>query len=843
MIAGCFRQEKMVSYQPLPFVLVPAILGIVFDKLLSPAVWVWAFFIVLTMLGWFFLSYRKNEKSASLCLLFLCFLVFGLWHHYRWSCYAVDDIGCYAAKMRQPVALRGGVAEMPRHYPKPPPATGRIFDESERSVFTLRATALRDGTDWIRITGYAQIIVNADCRELRIGDTIEIFGQLSQPLPPQNQGDYDYAEKLRSQRILTAVFCKTKDGVALLRAGGFSISRYLESLRRLGIANLEKHLSERSLPLAAGMIFGVRESVDDNVRESLLETGTIHIMAISGLHVALVAGIVAVFLRLLNIPGKTTALLMILTVVFYLLLTDVRPPAIRATVLVALVALALYNFRLTKPVNLLAATALVVLIINPAELFQFGSQLSFLATAGFLWIPRVTSLNIFSPLQANRKTLRETKSIAESFGRKPPLFGFFGILGVFGVFSIFRNFFCKLLHLCLVSLIIWLITMPLILQQIHLFTPVGILVNPLLWIPLTPGMVFGFLTTLLGQVPLVGALTGTIADYSFIVLLNLIAWFQQFGGHYWLPAPPVWWNLIFYTGFFLLTFLPVKRPKWRIIAILLIFWCSIGILAGCYQRFDRLRNDRFTLSVFSVGHGNCVMMTTPENKVIVCDVGCIYSPQRATNIVSNAVWRLGKTHIDTILISHPDIDHFNGVLGLLERFSVGAVLVSPYIENSDSVPDRESWRLLKEQLRLKGVPIKTIADGNTLKDYGAPRSQILHPPRTDFTESGTNATSIVLRVEHRGTSVMLTGDLDGTQTSPFLLRPPQHTDIVLMPHHGGKSNQAEKILDWASPKTLLFSAGTMTYKPEAMAAYREKGCEVRNTFEEGQIEINIEFCR
>jgi competence protein ComEC len=204
--------------------------------------------------------------------------------------------------------------------------------------------------------------------------------------------------------------------------------------------------------------------------------------------------------------------------------------------------------------------------------------------------------------------------------------------------------------------------------------------------------------------------------------------------------------------------------------------------------------------------------------------------------MSRSIWRYGKTHIDAILISHPDNDHLNGIALLADRFSIGTVLISPYF----GVTEQGVWEHLKATLEAKKIPIRIMADGDDLAEFGLPDSSILHPPRENFADrENTNATSLVLRLEHRGVGILLPGDLDGRDRSPFLLREPMPTEIVMVPHHGGRSMQSEPLLEWSTPKTLIFSTGKLTYKPEVLEQFRQRGYEVRSTFVEGAIEINI----
>ena len=812
-----------IPYQPLPPLLFAAVAGILIDRLLAPSALHWAILCFASLAAWYLL--RRYPLILVACAAF-----FGFWHHDHWYRFAENDIGCYAPTPEyrlygggQPAAVKGTVAEMPRFYPKPPHDPGKIFDTSEKTVFTLHAEELRDGNDWIPISGKVLVTIYADCRQFRIGDQLQLFGELLDPPKPNNPGDYNYHDYLRGHRTLALLRCPDETAVTLLNSNRFSFNRLAESVRRTGLSNLGKHLSPQTLPLAEAMIFGVRESVDDEVRQSMIDTGTMHLLAISGLHVTLIAGIAAWFLRLLGLSRRKVAVALIIFVLFYLMLTDVRAPAIRAVALTCSCAVALFVSRPLAARNVLSASALIVLFFNPAELFQFGAQLSFIATGSVLWVPNYVRWKSYfyppHPADEDLRTLRDIEQVETTSWRWLRRSG---------------KMFRQSLEVFLISLTIWLFSIPLLLSQVHLFTPIAILVNPLLWLPLTAAMSCGFMTAMFGQAPVISNLFGIGADWSFWLLLEMIAWFQRLGGHYWVPGPPDWWNLLFYTLFAFFTFLPVRRPKGTWLLTALIVWVLIGIGAGYYRDFERLRSDRLTLMVLSVGHGNSVLITTPDKRTIVCDVGSLTSPRYASDSMSQSLWRLGKMHIDAMIISHPDNDHFNGMMLLTDRFSIGTVLISPYFS------EQALWSLLKAKLEAKRIPIRIIGEGDDLLEFGLADSMILHPPQRDFAEEdNSNATSLVLRLEHRGVGILLPGDLDGREPPPFLLRKPIPTAIVLMPHHGGRSSQTEPLLEWAAPNTLIFSTGSLTHKPEVLERFRQRGYEVRSTFVEGAIEIHV----
>ncbi len=829
-----------MPYQPLPIILLAAVLGIATDRFCPVPFTVWFITFFVTLLAWGMTWRTKMVKTPAMLILLACFCFFGFLHHQRWSRFAENDLGRYAVKLGEPAAVRGAVSDMPRFIAAVPPEPGRIFSSEDRTVFTLQAEQLRDGTDWIPITGRVSVTVAGDQRHLRIGDSLELFGELSKPLGPQNPCDFDYARFLRSKKILCQMRCSSGDAITVRKMGSQSVARFFETFRRAGQKRLERFMTPDTAPLAAAMLLGIREGVDEETTQNLIETGTMHILAISGLHIGLMAATVGLLLSFCGVSRRKTAITLMLTVLVYLFLTDVRPPAIRATVLVCTISVAIYSDRRALGVNTLCATALVVLALNPAELFQFGAQLSFLATGAFFWVPRLEQVKSWFFKEQNIG-INDREVERYEIRRRP------------GV-EFFKRFVTGTVELVFVSLVIWAVTMPLILDRIHLFTPIAVAVNPLLGPPLTASLLSGFAVMILGTLPVVGdffgPLFGTLAQFSFQVLFGMIECFHEvsatLGGHAWSPGPPLWWMLGFYAVFTFFTFLPIRRPK-KTLATLLIVWIIIGYGSGYVRDFVRKQNDRLTVTVFSVGHGNCVLMVTPQGKTVVYDVGCMASSKKAADILSRGLWRLGKTRVDALVLSHSDNDHINGVVPLADRFDIGAVYVSPWmldaLESCKHAPPESGFEqslfLLREKLVAKGIPIQSIASGDTLQEL--PHSRVLHPPREPFGESDvSNATSLVLHFEHRGVGVLLPGDLDGRLTPAFLEGPAPPMDIVMVPHHAGRSNLTEPLLNWAKPKTLLISAGKFTHRADTLEHFRARGYEVHSTFEEGMIEIALE---
>ena len=149
------------------------------------------------------------------------------------------------------------------------------------------------------------------------------------------------------------------------------------------LARFNRDLSHRNAPVAAALIFGGRMGMEEEIRDAFAQSGTLHVLAISGTHVAILAALLWGLSRLFRLSARGAALAIIAGVLAYTVLTDCRPPVIRATLLVCLFfgSIALIDRRPSLP-SALALAAIAILMWNPSDLFDVGAQLSFLGVFG-----------------------------------------------------------------------------------------------------------------------------------------------------------------------------------------------------------------------------------------------------------------------------------------------------------------------------------------------------------------------------------------------------------------------------------------------------------------------------
>ncbi len=851
----------MTSREPLPVCLAALCLGIVTDRMSGVPPFMWGTLFLILAVLWLLsprLWRHGNELKhatqsdhrllvSSVVLLGLIAVAGGLWHHGYWNMYPPDDPGLFQLEQPTPVIIEGKVISSPRWLPAPPDMPGRMLPPSDQTVLTLRATQLRNGIAWEPARGRVSVSVSGKLPDVHYGDTLRIIGKLSHPNRPQNPGDYDQAATLRQQRILSMLRADGGDAVTKLGSAPFlSPGRWLERLRDSARSNMSRYMPKHA-SFAAAMILGVRDEIDPELSQMLVESGVSHIIAISGLHVGLVALGFITLLRLLGLRRKPFAVALALLIFCYLCLTDMRPSAIRATLLVFVACLSIFRGQRKLQINAFAATGIIVLLLNPTSLFQVGAQLSFLATSVFLWFDR--SFDVFGRLFERNKvrgiTAMQDKEMAidEITADETLLIKrrWFHASWSF-VRRVFRKIFNTLAGTFVVSTVIWLIVSPLIASQMHVFSPVAILINPLLWLPLTAALLSGFGVMIAGWLcpPLAGTF-GVGADLSYDFLAGMIAWFHAMpSGYFWVPGFRGWWLIGFYVPYMVLALFPQLRPKKRWLVVAATCWLLVAVATHYIRQWDDRHNDRMYVRVLSVGHGLCVHVKTPDGKSILCDVGSISSPYKSASVAANSLWDFGDRKIDAVIVSHPDSDHYNGLATLLEKFPADAVYVTPYMFRKEG-PAIDAAR---EAVTNRDIPIVTVSAGGEINRPGFPAMTVLHPSAPEEPhisgDPASNANSLVLLIEHRGHRVLLPGDVESERKLAFLKVPPQHVDVMLSPHHGSVKKTADELVAWATPDCLVISGGLFTYNPKSKPHFEQSGCCVYETLKNGMVEIVID---
>ncbi len=806
-----------VRYQPLVLVLAALVVGIILDRTCAVGMLAWVFVLLGGIALWPMAWRWRYEKASLLVLLIAAVALGGLWGHLRWRYFPADNASLALDGYTTPACIDVVATGTPVLLPQEPPDPMRTYTRQRMTRVPVRAIGIRDDTRWRSASGAGNLMVIGPLDGVRAGDCVRVYGYLQKAAPPGNPGEFDYGAFTRADRRLFFVRADSAAAVEILpdHGAGLHPVTLLARMREYFTGVLMRRISPERSGLAAAVLLGSRDYLDSGRRQKWFEVGAIHLLVVSGLHIAILVLIPFTAMKLGWLPRRSTLVAIIVIVILYALLTEVRLPVVRAVVLIVVACLGSLLTRRSIGFNTLAFAAIIVLAINPSDLFRVGPQLSFLA---------VSTILVFAPRSFHRKPLDQ---LLEEYEQTRPTLAMAGITVMQRAGQLF-----------LVGLVIWIVASPLVMARFHLVSPVGVLVSfvalPLMMLALN----FGFATMLFDAIcPPLANFFGWLCDGSLGQLESVVQWGQSVPyGHWWVPGPASWWLVGFYGGLALYVARPAWRPslRWRIALVLGWIALGTGVALASSPMFSHQRSQTLRCTFLSVGHGSAVVIETPDGQTLLYDAGSLSSPSGASRRISSYLWNRGITHIDAAILSHADTDHFNAVPRLLDKFGVGAVYVSPVMFYDPS----RTLIALQESLDEHNIPVKEVYAGDQLSVGKDLKIEILHPHRRGAIGED-NANSIVLLIEYAGKRILLPGDLEKGGMADVIAEQGLPCDVIAAPHHGSVRSGPEDFVAWSTPRHVVISGGRLSHSHTAADVYQQAGARVLHTADNGAVTIEI----
>lgn len=767
--------------------------------------------LTVTAAALFAWAVARLGKRTGLPLAYLAVAVgaFGAaYHHARRDLYSADDIGAFVATEPLPVRLRGVLDEEPIVEWQPPHAGLRTMVVEHPTTTTLRVTALCHNDDWKPASGRARLVVSAALEGLHAGDGVEVIGRLSAPHAATNPGEFDYAGRMRDQRIRAVIHASKTPAVVTRLDEGWrrSPTGWLAAVRGWGQRSLAESLPESTRGVATALLLGDGSTMTREDWEKYIQTGVIHVLAISGQHLSILAFFLGWTLRLLHVRPHRSAVIVAVGLFAYALLTGGQPPVLRAAVMVWTVCIALLLRRRIAYANLFVTAWLAAAVLNPADLFSFGCQMSFLCVAVMFWGT--------SPWLAARKVdpLEREAEKSDPWWRQR----------------------CRCLARIvaaqyLFSAAIWFAGTPLVAARGHVVSPVAVLLGPpvvlLTSVALVAGLVLLFVHALCWPLTPIFAMLvhGSLTSCEWLVRLG-----ERLPGGYWYVSDiPEWWLWVSYLVLFCALLFKPLRQRWRWAAGAGTTWLVVGLL----WLTVRPRTEELRCTFLAVGHGGCTVLETPDGRVLLYDAGAMTGPDVTRRQIAPFLWHRGIQRIDEVFLSHADLDHFNGLTLLLERFAVGQVSCTPSFAQKN-IP---GVAVTLAALERHGVPVRILRAGDGLA-AGTVTLEVLHPPSTG-PDGNENARSLVLLVRHAGHTLLLTGDLEGQGLQRVLGLPAQPVDVLMAPHHGSRAANVPALAEWARPRLVISCQGPPHWPSRGNNPYIERGVPVLGTWPHGAVTV------
>lgn len=756
--------------------------GIIVCRLAPLAFPFWLGAAVLALAAGFTCALRTRRRGAVLALIALAFFGGG---------------------------LRTSLALLPETTLEPL-AGGRVTLEG---VVVRPAEESEAGTTYVlavRLAGKGESLVPArglvlvrDLRPVRepayqYGDILRARGVLSRPRPAGNFGEFDYRSYLEQRGIAYTLPVYEPD--AIERVGSGAGNRLLTRLYawREEFLQVAELLPREEKALLLGIILGERRSLPGEVVDFFTASGTVHLLAVSGSHVGLVAALVLGGARLLHLPLLLQALTAAAAVGLYVFWTGAAPSAVRAGLMFLLGLLGLVTGRPRNGLVALAAAALLILVFNPLLLFDVGFQLSFAATLGILWLT-------------------------------PP---FLGLMP--------RRWFF-LAGPLIVSLAAQLMVWPLTAFYFSGVSPFGFLASlaalPVAGLALTLGA-FGLLAGVL-YLPLGKMILGA-AGLALVLLKAIARLFASLPFSYlYLKQPPIIFLAVYYLTILGLPWALGRWPHWSrlrrtvlvsVVILLLVFtWRGAGF-----------GPPALTVDFLAVGQGDAILIRAPSGQAALIDAG----PRQVLN---GRVWDAGENivlpylrsqgvhRLEVLFLTHGDLDHTGGAPAVLSGLPVGAVVAPPGFERTGPF-------LVLDLLREKGIPLYTASRGFKVNLGQGVELTVYSPPATSLaSDSPENDNSLIIYLRYGGSGFLFMGDA-GEVAERALLKAgaPQPVQVLKVAHHGSAGGTGEEFLEEIRPKIAVISVGKNNFghpSPATIGRLVAGGATVFRTDQVGQVRV------
>lgn len=823
---------------PLVAVSVAVVAGIVLDRRYLPiGTAVWATVALAGVAA--AVAGLKLERTlvAAVALVAALGAVGAGWHHHRWSDLGAADLARFGWSEPVPAWLRGHLVDVPVYRAAEP----EDWSEEGRTRLVVQATARCDGRVWRRATGGVVVDVTGDRRDLAMGQPIEVSGTMRALPGPRNPGEMDGRDLWRAEGVRLRMGSEAPGCVQDVAGAQWrGWDGFLGRLRVESRACLERALSSEVLPFASALLLGRRETLDPELSEAFTRTGTVHIVAISGLHMQALAAVMGGLLLLMGIGPRRAALLVMMSVVAYTVLVGARGSVVRSAAMTGVMCLGILCNRRAGLGNLLAAALIVTVLINPSSVFDLGCQLSYLAVATLFWVV---------PASLDRRTwsgwlgrwVWYGQGNEDDVGRLAPAQALDALEQRLAPW--WKQRLMKLGSLLVLSfvssLLVWVAVFPLVLLRLNVVPWIGIALNvPLVLLSTTTLAAGGVVMGASAAAQPLGQAVGVAAETVFRLNQEIVTWGARVPGGWWFAAgPKEWWVAVFYLGAAAWGW--SRAGEWasawrRGVGLALLAWCGVGIAMTAVP----WPPDVLEVEVLAVDHGLAVIVRAPTGRTLLYDCGRMRDERVGRRVIAPALWERGVRRVDTLMLSHADADHFDGARDILERLDVGEVRVPPGFVRLDRRAALEVMRAC----RTRGVPVRTIVAGDTIDLGPGTRVEAIHPAWEWAPDAPDNARSVVLDVSAAGRHLLLTGDLEGEGLDAVLRRDLGRFEGLLAPHHGGRAANPARLYRWANPAVVVVSQRRPPAEAvDALEAVERGGTPVWRTWRDGAVRIRWEW--
>jgi competence protein ComEC len=749
--------------RPFVFITIPFILGIVFSYYFEIKLII--VFILISFTLYLYILNLFKDKSNTLILLFILFL-FGV----ILSIYNLNN-SLLVAREGESFLLKGIVDDV-------------VWKEEGEGKYIIKVNKFEDSN----IKEKIMLKIRGD-NQVYLGDEIIFNGKINIPLENTNPMLFNYKRNLLSNKIYTTVNINDYSILETERKN-IPLKYRLKSKFRERIEYIfDYNLNEENSSLMKSIVLGEYSYLDEENISKYRDLGLAHILAVSGLHIGIIAGFLLYILSLLGIKRRANIGITLMIIWFYGYLIGFPPSLLRANIMFSIILIGQIMAEPYDAINSLFFAMFILLIINPMWIFNLGFQLSFIASFSIIYFtPKIKDI-----FYLYKNKLTDTLS---------------GLLAVqVGLLPVQVYYFNKI---SIISILANLIIAPILSFSLIIG---GIIIG----LSYFPGIFISVLRKLLDTIL---SIQFKLVDILYRLPFGRMKYY----------SPSIIEFVLYYVFIFIL-FDTIKVDKIDLKLKKIILYYSISFLL--FNFLILLNDESIHIHFIDVGQGDGILIQTNRDNYLVDTGGNIMdSFDIGKNITLPYLEKMGVNKIKGVFITHFDEDHSKSLPLLMENIEIKNILVS----------HEDSTNKIYNEIKNKDVPIKILKendliylDKNTYIKVLSPNENMI---RSGFTE---NNKSLVFILSNYNKNILFTGDMEKEVELELASKIKENIDIIKVPHHGSDTSSTKELLDIIRPTTAIISVGRNNLynhpREEVLDRYINYGTKIYRTDTMGRIKV------